>query len=207
MITYLFVKTLTSFLPSEIAKTLWGFFFFFGMTIALAVRVLIKKIGLDYLQDIELQKRITGWSVDFLIVATIATIEIPIVLKYVFPITIIAITTGVLTLLVVMYVGKRIWENYTMERIAGIFGTVTGTVPSGLLLIRILDPHFKTPAALDLGLMSIFASPFILIGMVLVNAPVLWGWGLDRTLLAFLVMMVTAILLIKIFGLWGKPKF
>lgn len=94
-----------------------------------------------------------------------------------------------------------------MERIAGIFGTVTGTLPSGLLLVRILDPEFKTPAAIDLGLTSIFAAPFILSGLLLVNAPVLFGWSVELTILAFGGMLGVALLLTKIFGLWGKPRF
>ncbi|MFO8077614.1 MAG: TolC family protein [Thermoplasmatota archaeon] len=103
--------------------------------------------------------------------------------------------------------GKRMWKKYTFERIAGIFGTVTGTVPSGLLLVRILDPEFKTPVAIDLGLTSIFAAPFVLSGMLLVNAPVLWGWSLELTILVFAVMMLISLLLIKILGLWGKPQY
>jgi hypothetical protein len=71
--------------------------------------------------------------------------------------------------------------------------------------VRILDPEFKTPAALDLGLCSIFAAPFVLSGMLLANAPVLWGWSLELTILAFAVMMIVSLVLIKLLGLWNKP--
>ena len=207
ILTYVFIKILTDYLPIDIAKMVWGFFFFFGIVFALVVKAIMKKLGVIYLIDREIQKRITGWSVDFLLVATIAAIELSIVWTYLLPISIISIVTGISTLLVVLYIGKRIWRDYAFERTAGILGTVTGTVPSGLLLVRILDPDFKTPAAIDLGLTSIFAAPFVLGGMLLVNAPVLWGWSIEQTLLAFVVMMIIALVLMKVFRLWGKPAF
>ena len=205
--TYGIVSALTTVLPDDIAKMIWGFFFFFGLLIAVVIRFIIEKLDLGYLIDRDVQKRITGWSVDFLIVATIAAIELAVVWIYVLPIAIISIVSGVSTLLVVLYLGKRMWSQYTFERIAGIFGTVTGTVPSGLLLVRILDPEFKTPVAIDLGLTSIFAAPFILSGLLLVNAPVLWGWDIETTILAFVGMLIISILLIKLLGLFKKPSF
>jgi ESS family glutamate:Na+ symporter len=207
LVTYGFVSILTSFLPADIAKMVWGFFFFFGILFALLIRGIMKKMDLIYLIDREIQKRITGWSVDFLLVATISAIEIAIIWKYILPISIISAVTGFVTLFVVVYIGSRIWREYSFERTAGIYGTVTGTVPSGLLLVRILDPDFQTPAAIDLGLTSIFAAPFILIGMLLVNAPVLWDWPIQNTILLFMGMMGISLILMKIFRLWGKPTF
>lgn len=205
--TYGLVRFITSFPLGDVSKMIWGFFFFFGLVVAVLIRVTIEKIGAGYILDRDVQKRITGWSVDFLIIATVAAIQLAIVWTYLLPISIISILTGICTLFVVLYIGRRMWKKYTFERIAGIFGTVTGTVPSGLLLVRILDPEFKTPAAIDLGLTSIFAAPFVLLGMLLVNAPVLWNWSLELSILAFAVMLLVALILIKLFGLWGKPKF
>lgn len=207
MLTYGLVKMLTTIIPGDVAKMIWGFFFFFGLIVAVIIRLIINKLDLGYLVDREIQKRITGWSVDFLIVATIAAIEVAIVWTYLLPISIIASVTGISTLFVVLYLGKRMWTRYALERTVGIFGTVTGTVPSGLLLIRILDPDFKTPAAMDLGLTSIFAAPFVLSGMLLITAPVLWGWSVQQTILAFGVMLIVSLALIKLLGFLGKPQF
>jgi len=205
--TYGLVTAITSLPLGDISKMIWGFFFFFGLVVAVLIRTLIQKIGAGHLVDRDVQKRITGWSVDFLIVATVAAIQLAIVWTYLIPISIISVVTGIGTLLVVLYIGRRMWKQYTFERIAGIFGTVTGTVPSGLLLVRILDPEFKTPTAIDLGLTSIFAAPFVLVGLLLVNAPVIWGWSLELTILAFGIMLLIALGLVRVFGLWGKPKF
>ncbi len=167
----------------------------------------MKQLDIDYVIDRDLQKRISGWSVDFLITATIAAIEIAIVWKFIIPILGIALTTGIITLLVVFYLSKRIWPEYNLERMGAIFGTVTGTVPTGLLLVRIADPEFRTPAAVDLGVMLLFASPFIFASMMLVNAPLLWGWSIWLTLGVFATEMIIAFILLRIFGHWGEPQF
>ncbi len=207
MLTYGLVTFLTRFFGPDLTKTLWGFFFFFGLVVAFGVREIMKQLDVDYLIDRNLQKRISGWSVDFLITATIAAIEIAIVWKFIIPILGIALTSGVITLLVVFYLSKRIWSDYNLERMGAIFGTVTGTVPTGLLLVRIADPEFKTPAATDLGVMLLFAAPFIFTSMMLVNAPLLWGWSIWFTLLVFAIEMAIAFVLLRILGSWGEPQF
>ncbi|WP_279066225.1 sodium/glutamate symporter [Bilophila wadsworthia] len=39
-----------------------------------------------------------------------------------------------------------------------LFGYCTGTAASGLLLLRIVDPEFDTPVAVEVGLMNVFAT-------------------------------------------------
>jgi ESS family glutamate:Na+ symporter len=137
-------------LPPDAAKIMWGFFFVFGLLFAFCVRLLIQKLGAEHLIDPGIQRRITGWSIDFLIVATVMAIQFLVVWKYALPIFLISILNGVLTTLVVIYLGKRLW-GHNLERTAAVYGAVTGTVSCGLLLLRIADPDFKTPVAIDPG--------------------------------------------------------
>ncbi len=205
VLTYILITMLGKFLSPEIAKMLWGFFFFFGMIIALVIRWLMAKIGIVHLIDPDLQRRVTGWAVDFLIVSTVTAVQVVVVWEYILPISLIAIINGIITTLVVVYFGGRIW-SYNLERTVAIYGTVTGTVSSGLLLLRIADPEFKTTVAVELGLMLIFAAPIILGSMLLVSAPVLWGWSVELTLLAFSGILVLSLILLKVFKLWGPRK-
>ncbi|MCD6569943.1 MAG: hypothetical protein J7L53_04500 [Deltaproteobacteria bacterium] len=206
ILTYALVRLLGQILSPEMAAMVWGFFFFFGMVIALIVRWLMGKIGVGHLIDPGIQRRVTGWAVDFLIVSTIMAIQVVIVWKYILPILTMAIISGVLTTFVVVYLGKRIWA-YNLERTVAIYGTCTGTVSSGLLLLRIVDPEFRTPVALEIGLMIVFASPIILGSMLLVSAPVLWNWSLGFTTLVFVGILVLSLALIKILKFWGPRKF
>ena len=206
LLTYALVYGIGSLLQPELATTLWGFFFFLGMLVAQLVRFVVVKIGYDHLRDGGIQRRITGWSVDFLILSTVMAVQLVIVWQYVVPISVICVTVGVLTTLVVIYLGNRI-PSLNLERTLAIYGTVTGTVSSGLLLLRIVDPEFRTSTAMELGYMTIFASAPVLGTMLLVSAPVLWGWSLELTMGVFAGMMVISLILLKALGLWGKNRY
>ena len=103
LLTYLLILGVEKFLSEDVASSLWGFFFFFGMVIALIVKFIINRIGLGYLLDHGIQSRITGWSVDFLIISTIMAIQAVVVWEYIVPIVVIGLASGILTTLVVLY--------------------------------------------------------------------------------------------------------
>jgi ESS family glutamate:Na+ symporter len=206
LLTYAFVKYVGGLLPPDAAKIMWGFFFVFGLAIAILVRLLLKQVGVEHLIDPGLQRRITGWSIDFLMVSTIMAIQVPVVWKYLFPISIISIANGLLTTIVVIYLGKRLW-NYNLERTAAVYGAVTGTVSCGLLLLRIADPDFKTPVAIEIAVMNIFSIIPIGVCLLLVNAPIWWNWGLGLTTLIFFGVMVMGLVVIRLLKFWGTPKF
>ena len=206
IITYLLVKGLGIILGGDLAKDLWGFFFFFGLFISVIVKWIIDKIGFGYLVDPGIQRRITGWSVDFLIVAVVTAIEIAAIWAYIIPISIICLISGVSTTLVVLFFGRRLWEN-NLERTLAIYGSVTGTVASGLLLLRIVDPDFKTTAAKELGFMNIIVVPFILTGLILVKTPVTMGISIVYPMLAFIAMIILSLTILKVTKFWGEKKF
>jgi len=203
ILTFGFLSILEMISPSDIAEMYWGFFFIWGLLIAYIVRIVIEKIGIGYLLDRELQGRITGWGVDFLVVAAITAISIKVVIEYAAPIFTIAIIVGVVTLLWIYYFGQKLWNKYKFERTAGLYGMETGTVATGLMLIRIIDPEFKTPAATDLALSSFIALPLIFIMINLMNAPILFGWSLGLTVLIFVIFLV---LLTSIFVIFLKMR-
>ncbi|MBC2711168.1 MAG: hypothetical protein HGJ94_09285 [Desulfosarcina sp.] len=198
-ITTLFIGFLGSLLPTDVAKMLWGFFFFFGLGVALMVKWVMTRLNIQYLADAGVQRRITGFSVDYLIVATVAAIELKIVWVYLLPISLIALVNGVVTTALVIYFGRRL-SAYSLERTVAIFGTVTGTVSCGLLLLRIVDPDFKTPVAYEIAVMNIFALPVVGGCTVLVNGPLWWHWPLWMAVLVFIGIMAVVLILMKLLG-------
>ncbi|MBU2514181.1 hypothetical protein KJ966_22830 [bacterium] len=206
LLTYGFIFLMGKAFSPSVTQSLWGFFFFFGMFIAMFVGWIMKKIGVIHLVDSGTQRRITGWAIDFLIVATVMAIQFQIVWTYIVPIAVMSIFSGIATILVLVYFGKRI-DSYNLERMAVMFGTCTGTVSSGLLLLRITDPEFKTPVALEVGVMNILVAPIILACMVLVNAHIWWQWNLPAIIAAFTGLLILCLLLMKLLKYWGKPKF
>ncbi len=206
ILAYGVVLLLGKILPPDIGKMLWGFFFFIGMAIAFLVRIVMKKLKIDHMIDPGLQRRITGWSVDYLIVATVMAIQVVVLWNFIVPITIMALLGGLSTTFIVVFLGRRLW-SYNIERSVTIYGAVTGTVSSGLLLLRIVDPDFKTPVAIEVGLMNLFMVPIILGYGILINAPIWWNWSVLLTTGVFLATLIISLMLLWFLKLTGKPKF
>lgn len=206
LLTYGLMFLIGRLLSEDVALTVWGFFFFLAVLVALLVRFIITKMGWGYLLDPGVQRRITGWSIDFLIISTIMAIQIVIVWEYIVPVMLISLVSGVLTTLVVVYIGRRTWE-YSFERTAGVYGIATGTATVGLLLLRIADPEFETPVALELGIQVIFAAPFVFSLMILMHAPLWWGWSVQTVLLIFVGVLLLSYALLKAFKFLGPRRF
>ena len=206
VLTYAFVGLFGKFLAPDAASMVWGFFFFFGLIIAFIVRWLMSKAGVDYLIDPGVQRRITGWSIDFLIVSTIMAIKLAIVWTFILPISVISVSCGVFTTMAVLFLGKRLW-SYNLERTVVIFGTVTGTVSCGLLLLRIVDPDLKTPAVIEVAVMNVIMLIPLAGLLVLVNANIWWNWSIFLCIAAFLAFMIIAVIIMRVLKLVETAKF
>jgi ESS family glutamate:Na+ symporter len=132
-------------------------------------------------------------------------IQLPVVWQYILPVSIISILSGVFTTLILVYMGKRLWD-YNLERTAALYGTVTGTVSTGLLLLRIADPDFRTPVVMELAIMNIFSVPLIGACLVLVNAPVWWNWSTGLTSLIFLGIMAACLTALRVLKFMTRPR-
>ena len=200
VLTYFFVKGLAYIAPSDLAEMYWGFFFIWGLLIAYIVRWIIEKIGVGYVLNIEMQERITGFGIDFLVVAAITAISLTVVWEYMVPIIVISAVTGVLTLLWIFYFGSKLWREYTFERISGLYGMETGTLATGLILVRVADPRFKTPAAVDLALSGIIALLPMFIMLHVMNGPLVFKWSLGFTLVIFLIFLLATLVIFRLLG-------
>ena len=206
VITYAFVKFLTANLSPENGTMQWGFFFMWGMTFALITRWVMGKIGLGHLIDAGVQRAITGTSVDFLIISTFTAVQIGIVRQFLIPIVLISLLAGSATTLFILYFGRRL-ASFGFERTMGIYGTCTGTASSGLLLLRIVDPEFRSPAALEIGVMNFFNFFTCTGSMILISAPVLYKMSILTTLSIFVAIIIACIVLLKLLKLWGGKVF
>ncbi len=177
LITYIFLWILSKFLPQDISKMLWGFFFLFGITFSILVRKFLQWIKKEYLIEIFIQEKITSFAVDFLVVSTITSIQIHIFKTFLFPILLISLIGGILTTLLIVLLGHKL-KNYFWERILAIFGIVTGTTSTGLLLLKIVDPKLETPVAKEIALMNLFSIPIIGTFTIIINGYFWWKLSL-----------------------------
>ena len=162
-----------------LAKTLnsliWGFNFIIGAALAMLVRTLLEKakkagwIRRQY-QNNYLLNRLSGFFFDVMIVAGIASIELEDLQGLWVPFLLLAVAGGIVTWLHLSFVCRKVYKDYYYEGLISMYGMLTGTISSGVLLLREIDPGLETPAANNL----ITGSSF---GIVL-GAPVLILVGL-----------------------------
>ncbi len=206
IITYFVVLLLSNLLPSDAGSIAWGFFFLFGLIIAILLRVSIEKTThFGHLMDPDLQGRITGLSIDYLVVATGCGIQFLIIFKYIVPIIVISAVGGIMTTITVFMLSKRL-QKYKLERAVAIYGVVTGTVSCGLMLLRIVDPELKTPVAREIGFMNIFAIPIIGGLTCLLNAPFWWGWSIFATCAVLFFILIASLSALFSKKLWKEDK-
>jgi len=184
----------------------WGFFFFYGMLTGIVLRLLLQKAGKGYMLNPQTQNRITSFGVDILVAATLVSVQLSVVWEYILPLVVISLAGGIWTTFYMLYFGRRV-ADLGFERMCVQYGCNTGTVSTGLLLLRVVDPEFKTSVAFETGIYSIFAMPFILAAMLVIMYSSKWGLTIYHQIGIFLGLFVLILILLKAFRLWGKPSW
>lgn len=172
LLTYLLLRLLTFLLAfagkpdNDLAVNLWGISFIFAALVALLAKKVLQVLRIEHIVDNGTLTRISGSSVDMMVTGAIAAISIVIVARYWVPILIMSMLAGLLTIVTVPWLCSRLFKDHRFHRTLIIFGVSTGTLPTGLALLRVIDPNFETPVASDYmyscGLTFLLAIPFIL---------------------------------------------
>ncbi|MAG21163.1 MAG: hypothetical protein QGG85_07130 [Candidatus Marinimicrobia bacterium] len=153
LLTYWFAKGVTAWMDQaglhDFVATIWSFHFVFGLLIALAVRKILDLSGRSYVIDRGLMTRAMGVFLDYMVVGAVAAISITVVLKYWQPIIIMSLLAGPATMALLFWICWRAFDDFHFERFIELFGEMTGTINSGMVLLRVTDPEFETPVAED----------------------------------------------------------
>jgi len=175
LITYLLMKVVVTLLlkigAAGFVSTLEGFYFIFATLLTLLVRKIMQMVKLDHIIDDGIMSRIAGFSVDFLVVAAIAAISLDVVMQFITPILITSLAVGLITLFFCFWYAKRSFTSYHFERAIAIYGMLTGTINTGLILLRMVDPEYKTPVAQDLVFTSAISLPLCFPLLLFINWP------------------------------------
>lgn len=181
LLTYLITNGITNLLQAispglvkSVGTLLWGFNFIIGSMIAVGCRVLfsnlkkLKWMNRQY-QNNYLLSRLSGLAFDFMIVAGIASINIDHLSGLWLPFILMSIAGGVVTLLYLRFVCEKLYPGYVYEGFLSMFGMLTGTISSGVLLLREIDPEMKTPASNNLVTGSSFGIVFGIPMLILIS--------------------------------------
>lgn len=202
-LTYFECLLMKSLLPGPIKALAFGLMFLWGMFTAIIIRWILGKLGLTDFIDNNVQRRITGVSVDFMIVATLMGVKLAAIWVSIVPILLVSLCAGLVTFFFILYFGRRL-DEYSFERTLAIFGTATGTGASGLMLLRIADPEFRSPAAAELGLYNLFALVLLPVSLVTYPLPSMNTWILFASLGLY---VLAALLFLKVFGFWRQKRW
>ena len=132
--------------------TIFGFNFLIGTLSALLVKLFMKlmKKGRvmhrDYVNNF-LLSRIAGFAFDIMIVAGIGAIQIDIIKDYWAVLLIMAVLGVFFTYAYVRTVSSKLFPDYRHEEFLVMFGMLTGTASTGVILLREIDPLFETAAS------------------------------------------------------------
>lgn len=202
LLTYLVTHGITSLLAkvapgaaATVSPLLWGFNFIIGSALAIGVRVVFAKLrdlkimNRQY-QNNYLLSRISGVAFDLMIVAGIASIDISDLSGYWLPFILMAVAGGIVTFFYLKFMCNHLYEGYENEGFFSMYGMLTGTISSGILLLREIDPEFKTPAANNLVAGSSFG--------ILFGIPVLLfvSTAAKSTFMTFVTLVVVIIYLV-----------
>ncbi len=210
LITYFVTVGLTELMDSiglgeMLNSILWGFNFIIASVVALLVRIFFKQgtekkfIKRQY-QNNYLLNRISGFFFDVMIVCGIASIDIEDLHGLLLPFVLMSAIGAVLTWVWLTVVCKVVYKGYYYEGLLSMFGMLTGTIGSGILLLREVDPNYETPAANNLVVGSSFG---ILFGAPMLILIGIAKAGLSKSLLtlglvaAYLIVLAAIIFFVK----------
>lgn len=178
---------------------LWSFHFIIANLLAILIRkvILSGKRG-DWIDD-GMVHRVTGTFADYLIAASIMGISLAFAWRFVLPLLLICVLGAWLTYFFVRWACWKLFALHRFERFIGMFAQMTGTIASGLALLRVTDPEYRSPVAQELVLSSGMAMGFGFPLLILINMPFtmfdgsLYGFSFLLALMTgYLILLLTA---------------
>ena len=198
MATYAVIYGLAELLPG-FKSVLYGFNFLVGVllaTLTKAVLSLLRKkkvVKKEYVNPF-LMTRCSGFFFDLMIVAGIAAIRLEYLRDYWWQLLVLGVVGAFSTYFYNHYVARKLFPEYTEEQFLVMYGMLTGTASTGIILLREIDTEFKTPAADNLVYQNfpaiVFGFPMMLLATLAPTQPeltfgILVGFFIAMNLILF----------------------
>ncbi len=204
LLAYVLMYGLGLLLPG-MRSVVYGFNFLLGVlsaTLVKAVMNLFKKSKLlvkEYTNNF-LLTRTSNMFFDIMVTAGIAAIRLDMLENYWGIILILGISGLIVTYAYERYVAKALFPEYAEEQFLMMYGMLTGTASTGVILLREIDGDFRTPAADNMVYQNfpaiVFGFPIMLLATLAPVKPML-TFGL---LAAFFAVMNVILFRSRIFG-------
>ncbi len=182
------VNYLGNFGKNTIKPLLWGFNFLFGSVFGMLIRKIFNSLHAKghmkhkWLNNYYLN-RLSGFFFDIMIVAGIAAIDWQNIQGLLIPLITICALGTIGTFIYLKFICKKLYPDYEYEAFFSMFGMLTGTASTGMILLREIDPNYETPAANNLVLQQVpaiaFGAPLLLLmsfaGENITNSLIVFG--------------------------------
>lgn len=178
---------LGGFFMGTINPLIWGFNFLIGTAWAILFKnigIRLRKAGImhrEYTNNFMLN-RISGLMFDIMVVASIAAIDLSAFRhrEFIIPLVLICTAGAFVTYFYVKFICRKLFPGYSDEMFLTMYGMLTGTASTGIILLREIDPLYQTRASHNLiyqNLWSIVlgAPMLLLLGFAARSAA--WAWG------------------------------
>ena len=181
IVAYALMFLLGKLLPGMKA-VIYGFNFLLGVisaTVVKNVMNLLKKgkvIKKEYVNDF-LMTRVSNFFFDIMVVAGIAAIRLGVLKNYWGIILIMGVVGLIITYFYNLLTARTLFKDYPEEQFLTMYGMLTGTASTGIILLREIDGDFKTPAADNLVYQNfpaiVFGFPLMLLATLAPERPYL----------------------------------
>ncbi|NES72859.1 MAG: sodium:glutamate symporter, partial [Okeania sp. SIO2D1] len=150
-----------------------------------------------------LQDRIAGVALDVVVVTALASISLKVLGANLGVFVILSVVGIAWNIFAFIFIAPRILTDHWFERGIGDVGQSMGVTATGILLLRMVDPHNRSGAFESFAYKQLFFEPIVGGGIFTAAAPVL-----VRELGSFGVLALTAGLLafFLIFGFWNYKQ-
>ena len=181
MVSYALMYVLSSLIPG-FRSVLYGFNFLFGVLMATVLKWgldMLRRVGVVKKQYVNpfLMNRMGGFFFDLMIVAGIAAIRLDYIKQYWHVLLILGVVGLLSTYWYNHYVARKLFPRYCEQQFMAMYGMLTGTASTGMILLREVDPEYKTPVADNLIYQNlpaiVFGFPMMLLATLAPKQPAL----------------------------------
>ena len=185
MLAYLLMHLLGMLLPG-MRSVIFGFNFLLGVLTATLIKVimnfLMRKnvIKKEYTNDF-LMTRASNFFYDIMVIAGMAAIRLSALEKYWGIMLIIGVSGLLVTYIYNRIVARTLFKHYEQEQFLAMYGMLTGTASTGIILLREIDGEFKSPASDNLVYQNfpaiVFGFPMMLLATMAPTRPHICNFG------------------------------
>lgn len=181
LLTFGIMQGLGALLPG-MKSVIFGFNFLLGTLSATLVKTVMnflnkkKIVKREYLNDF-LMTRVSNFFFDIMVVAGVAAIRLSILENYWGIILILGVVGLLITYFYNRLVAVKLFKKYQEEQFLTMYGMLTGTASTGIILLREIDNDFQTPAADNMVYQNfpaiVFGFPMMLLATLAPQKPAL----------------------------------